>query len=92
MPKLSAYNLVRAISALPRNKQYNYISPKTPGLIHIENVILPAGPIQIRRWTPKNGGTKNNAEVVNISSEMIWRVANAINKGEPFNLDRILGG
>lgn len=32
------------------------------------------------------------AHVESISSEMIWRVANAINIGDPINLDRILGG
>lgn len=92
MPKITAYNLVRAISQLPRNVNYNYINPRTPGLIHIENVLLPAGPIQIRRWNPNKGETYQGARVESISSEMIWRVANAINVGDPINLDRILGG
>ena len=92
MSKITAYNLVRAISQLPRNVNYNYINPRTPGLIHIENVLLPAGPIQIRRWNPTKGETYANARVESISSEMIWRVANAINVGDPINLDRILGG
>lgn len=91
MPKITAYNLVRAISLLPRNINFNYVNPRTPGLIHIENVILPAGPIQIRRWNPKKGESFQDAKVESISSEMIWRVANAINEGDPFNLDRILG-
>lgn len=92
MPKITAYNLVRAISQLPRNVNYNYINPKTRGLIHIENVLLPAGPIQIRRWNPSKGETYTGAKVESISSEMIWRVANAINVSDPINLDRILGG
>lgn len=92
MPKYTAYNLVRAISLLPRNLNYNYVNPRTPGLIHIENVDLPVGPIQIRRWNPRKGGNYNGASVESISSEMIWRVANAVNMGEPINLDRILGG
>ncbi len=92
MPKITAYNLVRAISQLPRNVNYNYISPKTKGVIHIENVILPAGPIQIRRWKPTKGGTYSGVDVESISSEMIWRVANAVSVGDPINLDRILGG
>lgn len=92
MPKLTAYNLVRAISQLPRNVNYNYINPKTKGLIHIDNVLLPAGPIQIRRWNPSKGETYQKAKVESISSEMIWRVANAISVGDPINLDRILGG
>lgn len=92
MPKITAYNLVRAISQLSRNVNYNYINPRTAGLIHIENVLLPAGPIQIRRWNPTKGETYTDARVESISSEMIWRVANAINVGDPINLDRILGG
>jgi len=90
--KYTAYNLVRAISQLPRNVNYNYVNPKTKGLIRIENVVLPAGPIQIRRWNPTKSETPGNAKVESISSEMIWRVANAINEGDPINLDRILGG
>lgn len=92
MPKITAYNLVREISQLPRNVNYNYINPKTRGLIHIDNVLLPAGPIQIRRWNPSKGETYTGAKVESISSEMIWRVANAINVGDPINIDRILGG
>lgn len=92
MRKYTAYNLVRAISILPRNINYNYVNPKTPGLIHIENVNLPAGPIQIKRWNPRKGETQLGAKIESISSEMIWRVANAVNVGEPINLDRILGG
>lgn len=91
MEKYTAYNLVRAVSALPRNRNYNYINPKTHALIHIENVDFPAGPIQIRRWNPDRQETYVNARTESISSEMIWRVANAVNPGEPVNLDRILG-
>lgn len=92
MPKYTAYNLVRAIYGLPRNLNYNYINPSTPGLIRIMNVDLPAGPIMIKRWNPRKGETMNAARVESISSEMIWRVANAISEGDPINLDRILGG
>lgn len=92
MAKYTAYNLVRAVSLLPRNTNYNYVNPRTPGLIHIENVNLPDGPIQIRRWNPRKGENYVGSSVESISSEMIWRVANAVNLGEPINLDRILGG
>lgn len=92
MVHYTAYNLVRAISQLPRNVHYNYVNPKTRGLIHIENVILPSGPILIKRWNPAKGETILGANVESISTEMIWRVANAISEGEPINLDRILGG
>lgn len=91
MAKYTAYNLVRAVGLLPRNTNYNYVNPKTPGLIHIENVNLPAGPIQIRRWNPSKGENYTGARVESISSEMIWRVANAVSPSEPINLDRILG-
>lgn len=89
--RVTAYNIVQAINLLPRNRAYNYINPKTPGLIHIESVTLPAGPIYIRRWNPQRGESMTNKPVESISSEMIWRVANAISKEEPINLDRILG-
>lgn len=92
MVHYTADNLVRAISQLPRNEHYNYVNPKTKGLISIEDVHLPAGPILIRRWDPSKGGTKSKAKIESISTEMIWRVANAISEGEPLNFDRVLGG
>lgn len=91
MPKITAYNLVRAISRLPRNVNYNYINPKTSCLMHIESIEQPAGPIKIRRWDPTKGENFGNGKVQSISSEMIWRVANAIDMGDPINIDRILG-
>ena len=91
MAKITAYNLVRAIYQLPRNVNYNYVNPSNKGLIHIDNVLLPAGPIYIRRWNPSKGETYATAKVDSISSEMIWRIANAINVGDPINVDRILG-
>lgn len=91
MVRYTAYNLVRAISQLPRNQHYNYVNPKTKGLISIENVHMPAGPITIRRWDPSKGENRNSAKDISISTEMIWRVANAISEGEPINIDRVLG-
>lgn len=90
--RITAYNVVRAISQLPRNLTYNYINPSTKGVISIEDVVLPAGPIHIKRWTPAKGETKAGAKVESISSEMIWRVANAVSEGDPINFDRVLGG
>ena len=92
MVRYTAYNLARAIGQLPRHEHYNYVNPKTKGLISIEDVHLPAGPISIRRWNPSKGETKQTAKVESISAEMIWRVANAISEGEPINFDRVLGG
>lgn len=91
MSKYTAYNLVRAINCLPRNVNYNYINPRTTGLIRIVNVELQAGPIYFKRWNPVKGETEANAAIESIASEMIWRVANAISEGDPINLDRILG-
>ncbi len=91
MSKITAYNIVHAIAGLSKLVNYNYISARTPGLIHIENVLLPSGPIQIKRWNPVKGEDRDSAKIESISSEMIWRVANAITEGEPINLDRILG-
>lgn len=89
--RITAYNLVKSISQLPRDVNYNYISSANKGLIHIDNVVLPSGPIYISRWNPTKGETLKNAKQATVSSEMIWRVANAFNVGEPINFDRVLG-
>ena len=60
-------------------------------MIHINEVQLPAGPIRFRRWNPNRGETFQEVKIESISSEMIWRVANAIQEGDPFNIDRIVG-
>ena len=91
MARITAYNLVRAINSLPKNRNYNYINPSTTGLIRIEDIVLPAGPIHIKRWNPTKGESIIDSKMDSISSEMIWRVANAISEKEPINLDRILG-
>lgn len=51
-----------------------------------------ADPIQIRSWNSRIGETITGTTVESISSEMIWRVANAVNAGNHINLDRVLGG
>lgn len=91
MNKVTAYNIVHAIANLPRNVHYNYINTSTPGLIQIVDVKLPAGPIWIKRWNPQKGEKPSTAKAESISSEMIWRVANAFIESEPINFDRILG-
>lgn len=91
MQKVTGYNLVAAINQLPKNRSYNYINPKTRGLIQIIRVELPAGPIIIKRCNPDKGETFLRAKEVSISTEMIWRVANAFYEGQPINVDRILG-
>ena len=91
MQKVTGYNLVSAINQLPKNRDYNYINPKTKGLIRIVQVELPAGPIVIKRCNPDKGENFSDAKEVSISTEMIWRVANAFYEGQPINVDRILG-
>ena len=92
MQKLSASNLVSFINQLDKNNTYNYINPKTKGLIKIDGVDLPEGPVRIKRWNPSLGQSEAGQKVESISGEMIWRIANAFNPNQPINIDRILGG
>ena len=91
MRKLTASNIVYAISQLDRDVCYNYVSPRTKGIIKIESVQLPEGPIRIKRWIPSKEETEASAKVEPISSELIWRVANAFIPEHPINIDRVLG-
>ncbi|WP_114941806.1 restriction endonuclease [Mucilaginibacter endophyticus] len=91
MQKLTAGNLASFIDQLDRNTSYNYINPKNKGLIKIISVSRPEGPIKIRRWQPEKGETFANAIDESISSELLWRVANAFLPGFPVNIDRLLG-
>lgn len=88
--RLSASNLVRAISYLPRDRRYHYIHPSTKTIIEIQVVDLPDGPISIKRWNPANQKGYAAAKVESISTEMIARVANAFIPNQPLNLDRLL--
>lgn len=91
MQKITAANLVAAIGQLPRNQVYNYINPRTKGLIRVVHVAKPEGPISIKRWTPSKGETEAGARAESISSQLIWRVANAFSENQPVNIDRVLG-
>lgn len=95
--KLTAYNIVNAINGLPRNRDYNYVNPDNHGKIRIVNVCLPEGPIVIRRWDPTSNKAAtpksfSQASDISMSSEMIWRFANALSCMEPINLDRLFAG
>lgn len=92
MRKLSASNLVAAINQLDKNRAYNYVNPRTKGLIKVVGVDLPEGPVRIKRWDPSKGQVESQQRIENISSEMIWRIANAFDPNHPINFDRILGG
>lgn len=89
--KVTAANIVYSISQLDKTKTYNYINPKNRGLIKIVRVDLPEGPIVIKRWNPTKNESPNNSKEESISSNLIWRVANAIQEDMPINIDRILG-
>lgn len=92
MQKLTASNLVAFIKQLDNNAVYNYINSKNKGLIKIEEVQLPEGPIRIKRWDPSKGEVQSNRRTESISVELIWRIANAFSPGSPINFDRVLGG
>lgn len=83
--KYTVQNMVRALASLSRDRRYNYVNTKNEGTIEILNVIIPFGPVTIKRSGSKVGTST-------ISTEMMERVASAITDGMPVNLDRILGG
>ncbi len=84
----TAADICRAIDALNKNVYYSYANPRTHGEIKIVRVQLPEGPITIKRH--RIGDPWGDEE--NISSQMIWRIANALNSRIPINVDRVLGG
>ena len=90
--KLTASNLVSAIGQLSTDRTYQYINPKTKNQIEIVHVAYPEGPITIKRYNPTQGGTPSGTKEISISTQMIWRVANAFLPNQPINLDRVLGG
>jgi len=82
--RLTSSNIVKAINGLPKDRWYEYVSPRNNGKIKIVNVTLPEGPISIQR------STSNASE--SISANMIWRLVNAMEEGIPVNVDRVFGG
>lgn len=91
MRKVTAGNIATWINQLPRNRAYNYINPNNHSLIEIVSVALPEGPIQIKRWNPSKMESSASARIQSISTEMLWRIANALQPGRPINVDRVLG-
>ena len=89
---LTAYDVVAAINQLPKNRAYHYINSRTKGQIEILSVQMPGGPILIKRYDPSKGEKPSDAKEESISSQMIWRIANAFREEQPINFDRILGG
>lgn len=91
MFKLTASNLVKAISRLPKNAIYEYCAAKTSSRFVILNVVLPEGPIVVGRYDPKQGQKPENSKPASISSDMIWRLANALSSKQEVNVDRVFG-
>lgn len=89
--RLRAGDLAKAINELPRDRDYPYIAEDTRTRVFIESVAGTEGPVWIRRYNPSGGDSRSAARLASISTPMLWRVANAIVPGKPFNVDRILG-
>ncbi|TVM33821.1 restriction endonuclease [Oceanidesulfovibrio marinus] len=83
--------MARAIIKLPKDRQYHYINPRTRTVISLVDVVLPEGPIVIKRCNPSKGESFSTASDLTISTQMLWRVANALSSQQPVNLDRVLG-
>jgi type II restriction enzyme len=89
LTRLTASNLVRAISNLPRNVAYNYANEKNSGKIEIVSIEGPEGPIRIKSYDPKKGQNSNSVKTKGLSSAMLWRVANALSTKQPINLEQL---
>jgi type II restriction enzyme len=83
---------VRAIAGLPRDTHFQYVNPQNHARIVIHRIQEPEGPIEIKRYNPTKGETLADANVESISTQMIWRLANAFLPNKPINVDRIFGG
>lgn len=88
---VSAELLVSLIKSLNKQYPYSYINDSTQTVVAIDSIDSPAGPITIRRWNPGKEETYEQAKPQSISKQMLTRVANAIEKGMPVNMDRLLG-
>lgn len=89
---VTAQNLVRAINQLPRDREYQYVNPRNSTRIVLHNVHEPEGPIEFRRYDPNKGQRLADRPIESISTQMIWRMANAIVPDKPVNVDRVFGG
>lgn len=89
--QVTASNLVKAISSLPKNRWFEYPTVSTKTKIKVGVCEGSEGPISFLRYDPSKGGTPDKATKATISTNMLWRVAQAIQEGLPINLDRVLG-
>jgi len=90
--KLTASNLVRAIAQLPPKITINYVHKRTKTKVEVSEICEPEGPIWIRRYPRKGVLSRDDARPEPISTQMLWRLANAFVPGEPRNVERIFGG
>lgn len=88
---LTASNLLNDINSLDKTVVYEYPHSKTQTKIVISRVVLPEGPIYIKRYNPSKGESLDKAKEQTISSKMLWRLASAIAPEKPVNIDRIFG-
>jgi hypothetical protein len=87
--RITASNLLKAISSLPKNTRFDYIS-SSQTKVEVIHVQMPEGPVRIRRHTLSKSGSVTTKEET-ISPAMLWRIANSFNPNVPINFDRVLG-
>ena len=85
----TANDICRAINSLDKRRYYGYLGGCSHGEIRIVSVKMPEGPIVIQR---RESSGKPFGEPVSMSSQMLWRAANALGSGIPINLDRVFAG
>lgn len=91
MQRLTASNLVSFINQLPTNRVYNYVNPKNSNEILIIRVELPEGPIIVKVRNSKVNQSFETTPEKSISSQMLWRLANALQENQPINVERVFG-
>src|SRR5258708_29489981 len=92
MMRLTVSDLVREIKLLPADRLYHYTDKANLGVIQIDEIVDPDGPIYIKRWNPEKGRTPDGARRISMSTEMLARAAGAFSPGQPVNIDRLYGG
>jgi type II restriction enzyme len=86
--KLTASNLVKALRGLPSKTWFEYPNPSTKTKVRVASVQGPEGPVVIESYNPHK---KGEPKAKTLSSNMLWRVAQAMQVGVPINFDRVLG-
>jgi type II restriction enzyme len=58
----------------------------------VHDVVLPNGPVIIKRYDPSKGENLANAVEESISENMLWRLANSLQEDRPVNVDEVYRG